>query len=161
MALLIFTLINTWRIIIRQKRYKTVYLLLFYIFTIVLCISRLNYILLIVYVLAEKQVFYEDVPCVCKLGIGMVHSVMLLELAFRVNQGIHELNTIRDVQTDLHLIRSRQKSFKEYVEKQERKLNAFKKVAYTIITLWILLLMIYLIFEGLIGEDQESKDVKN
>ena len=54
MALLIFTLINTWRIIIRQKRYKTVYLLLFYIFTIVLCISRLNYILLIVYVLAEK-----------------------------------------------------------------------------------------------------------
>ena len=47
------------------------------------------------------------------------------------------------------------------MEKQERKLNAFKKVAYTVIILWLLLLMIYLTFEGLIGEDQESKDVKN
>ena len=84
--LLILSSINIWTILIRQKRYKTLPLLVFYIFTFFGIALRL------VFVIIQHTHYYylknyvNDFYLAAKLSVGLIQCWMILEIALRVRK---------------------------------------------------------------------------
>ena len=85
---LAMTLTNMWKFLIKQRKYKTWPLLIFYILTICLAVVRIYNSFFFFVLVAENEIFGILLPPVIKLNLGMVQCWILLELGLRVNLNI-------------------------------------------------------------------------
>ena len=85
---LAMTLTNMWRFLIKQSKYKTWPLLMFYILTICLAVVRIYFSFFYFVVVANNGIFGNLLHPVIKLNLGIVQCWILLELGLRVNLNI-------------------------------------------------------------------------
>ena len=97
--------INIWKIIIKQKRYKTLPLLFFYIFTFTALTLRLfNFI----FVFTELSIeIILDISGVAKLCVGLIQAWMILEIALRLKQSVQvnfrRLNSVHTIERIIYI----------------------------------------------------------
>lgn len=87
-CLLALTLINTWKFLIKQKRYKNRSLLMFYIYTVMLALMRIYFSFFFFYIFLEYELFGILVKPILKLDIGVIQCWVLIELALKVTLNI-------------------------------------------------------------------------
>ena len=85
---LAMTLNNMWKFLIKQKKYKTWPLLMFYILTICLAVARIYFSFFYFVILANNGIFGNLLHPVIKLNLGIIQCWILLELGLRVNLNI-------------------------------------------------------------------------
>ena len=85
---LIMALTNTWMFLIKQRKYKTWPLLMFYILTIWLAGMRLITSILYFRTIVEQDLFGFTLNPILKLNIGLVQCWMLFELGLQVTLSI-------------------------------------------------------------------------
>ena len=85
--LFFLVLLNIWQILIKQRRYKTLPLLFFYIFAFIAIACRLVYH---IFSWSEILVFvYVDfVYIAAKLCVGLLQTWMIFDIAMRIRQMI-------------------------------------------------------------------------
>ena len=70
--LLVLTIVNIWKILIRQRRYKTLPLLAFYFFTLLTISFRLIYIVMEWSMQIIFTMYINDCYLVTKLSVGLI-----------------------------------------------------------------------------------------
>ena len=85
---LAMALTNTWMFLIKQKRYKTWPLLMFYILTILLAIIRIYSSSCFFYDMKNLEIIGFLMTAILKLNLGAVQCWTLIELGLRVNLNI-------------------------------------------------------------------------
>ena len=63
---------NTWQFLIKQRKYKTWPLLMFYVLTICLATMRIYHSFFFLFVVIEKEVFGTLLSAILKLNLGAV-----------------------------------------------------------------------------------------
>ena len=81
--LLVLVIVNIWTILIKQRRYKTLPLLAFYIFTLLNIVFRLVFIIIRWSKYHIVKHFFNDSYLVTKLSVGLIQSWMIFEIALR------------------------------------------------------------------------------
>lgn len=77
---------NSWAFLWKQKKYKTVPLLMFYIVVIALAILRVYFSIWYFYTLRGSTDFFDYLmKPVLNLNLGVIQCWILLELALRIN----------------------------------------------------------------------------
>ena len=84
--LMFLVIVNIWTILIKQRKYKTLPLLAFYIFAFFAISFRLVYIFMDWTNFVVIFYFIQDSYLCTKLGLGLIQSWMVLEIALRVRQ---------------------------------------------------------------------------
>ena len=74
---------NTWRFLIKQRKYKTWPLLMFYVLTICLATMRIYNSVFLFFIIVEKEIFGSLLDAILKLNIGLVQCWILFELALK------------------------------------------------------------------------------
>ena len=74
---------NSWRILVRQRRYKNLPLLAFYIFTFLSISCILTYIFIDWTEHNIKFYYLADVYIAARLSVGLIQCWMVLEIALR------------------------------------------------------------------------------
>ena len=85
---LALALTNTWKFLIKQKKYKNWPLLMFYLFTIVLAAMRIYSSYFMFHIIVEQSLFAILLTVNLKLSIGIIQCWVLIELALKVTQNI-------------------------------------------------------------------------
>ena len=85
---LAMALINTWMFLIKQRKYKTWPLLLFYVLTIWLALERIYSMFFLLFVKKNQDILGVLIPPILKLNIGAVQCWILFELGLRITQNI-------------------------------------------------------------------------
>ena len=98
---LVMALTNTWKFLIRQQKYKTWPLLMFYILTIWLAIMRIYNNFFFLFIITEKEIFGFLLETILKLNIGAVQCWILVEIGLRITLNIqltrnHQQSFIQD-----------------------------------------------------------------
>ena len=96
---LILVVANIWTILIKQRRYKTLLLLAFYIFAFFSIACRLIYILIDWTDYYTFDYYINDFFIASKLSVGLVQSWMIFEVALRERQA-YKLLTARPTSTE-------------------------------------------------------------
>ena len=86
MFLLVLAIVNIWTILIKQRRYKTLPLLAFYIFAVLSIAFRLTELIMISGNNNVITHFLNDLFLITKLSVGLIQSWMIFEIALRVRQ---------------------------------------------------------------------------
>ena len=73
---------------IKQSKYKTWPLLMFYILTICLAVVRIYFSFFYFVLVAENETFGNLLPSIIKLNLGVVQCWILFELGLKVNLNI-------------------------------------------------------------------------
>ena len=83
--LLVLVVLNIWIILIRQRRYKTLPLLAFYVYSFFAILFRLIYI---IFEFSTYPLIYylNDQYLIAKLNVGLMQCWMILEIALRVRR---------------------------------------------------------------------------
>ena len=97
---LALALTNTWMFLIRQRKYKTRPLLMFYILTIALAAIRIYGSLFEFYVRSTHEIFGSLLAAILKLNIGAIQCWILFELGIRVNMNIKMTEKLNERQFD-------------------------------------------------------------
>ena len=82
--LFILAIVNIWNILIKQKRYKTLPLLGFYIFATLSIVFRIIYVILVWSSHLLVVMYANDLFLYTKLSVGLLQSWMIFEIAMRV-----------------------------------------------------------------------------
>ena len=82
---------NTWKFLIKQRKYKTWFLLLFYVLTISLVLSRIYYTICFFWVIEEKELFGHLLKVIIKINLGVVQCWILFELGLRITLDIRQM----------------------------------------------------------------------
>ena len=88
LAELTLAVCNTWKFLIKQRKYKTWFLLLFYVLTISLVLERLYYTICFFWVIEEKELFGHLLKVIIKINLGVVQCWILFELGLRITLDI-------------------------------------------------------------------------
>ena len=78
---------NVWAFLIRQKKYKTTPLLVFYILTIMITISHIWYTLFVLRAVTLNNIFDEFAPFL-KINLGLVQCWIFFELSLHIHKSI-------------------------------------------------------------------------
>ena len=91
-----FTLaiVNTWKFLIKQKKYKTWPLLAFYLLTIWLSLSEAHFNIFFFKSTTEQKVYELNMRPILKLIMGIIQCWMLFELALRITQELRRTERI-------------------------------------------------------------------
>ena len=82
-VLILITLANIWQILIKQERWKTLPLLVFYIFVFIAVLLRE-----LCNLMGLDYVFLFFIQPIAKQGVGIIQSWMMFELGLKLRQGI-------------------------------------------------------------------------
>ena len=93
---LTLAIFNTWNFLIKQKKYKTWPLLMFYILTIALALMRLYFSVGLFYIVLKQELFGILIKTILKLNIGAVQCWILVELALRITYNIRITESFRN-----------------------------------------------------------------
>ena len=93
--LMVLCILNIWKILIKQRRYKTLPLLTFYIFAFFSIAFRLTYILIDWTCAVVIIIIVNDCYLITKLSVGLIQSWMIFEIALRVRQTYRQTGTER------------------------------------------------------------------
>ena len=89
LGMLFLALYNSWAFLWKQKKYKTIPLLMFYIVVIALAIMRVYFSIWYFYGLyLDADFFGSLMKPVLNLTLGLIQCWILLELALRINLNI-------------------------------------------------------------------------
>ena len=89
-------LTNTWMFLIRQKKYKTRPLLMFYVLTIWLVAMRVYSSFFFLLLMIESDLFGDLLIPILKLNIGLVQCWILFELGLRVTLNIRQTEILQE-----------------------------------------------------------------
>ena len=81
--LFVLAILNIWKILIKQRRYKTLPLLAFYVFTFCAVALRLLYIIMLWSKYTALGYYTNDYVLKTKLCVGLIQSWMIFEIALR------------------------------------------------------------------------------
>ena len=84
--LMSMVLVNIWTILIKQRRYKTVPLCAFYIFAFIAIGCRFIYTIISWIPGWSPKHYTNDIQLVTKLGVGLIQSWIVFEIALRVRR---------------------------------------------------------------------------
>ena len=93
---LIMALTNTWMFLIRQRKYKTRPLLMFYVLTIWLVAMRVYSSFFFLLLMIESDLFGDLLIPILKLNIGLVQCWILFELGLRVTLNIRQTEILQE-----------------------------------------------------------------
>ena len=97
-----------------------------------------------------SRLFWQNLPAIFKIGIGLVKSVILIELAMRIRQGKKELRMKRELEDQE--VAERRKSKDVIMEshlRSERRINVLRIVSLSLIIVILLLLGVFMAMYGL------------
>ena len=94
---LVMALTNTWMFLIKQRKYKTRPLLVFYILAICLATIRIYSCVFDFYLREEHEIFGSLLPAILKLNLGAVQCWILFELGVRIHLNIRLIESSRSI----------------------------------------------------------------
>ena len=94
---LIFSCYNIQAFLIRQKKYKTTPLLIFYVLVILLTVAELLYTFFMLKLVMHDNIFVFILP-VIKIEIGLAQCWILFELSLQIQKSIKQDIMIRENQ---------------------------------------------------------------
>ena len=86
--LLCMSIYNSWAFLIKQGKYKTLPLLLFYILAILLSVDRIAYSILFFGIYLDHGIVLLSMKAFFYFNVGLVQCWSILELALRVRESI-------------------------------------------------------------------------
>ena len=82
--LLVLLFVNVWCILIKQRRYRNLPFLAFYVFSFLAISTRLAYILIQWSLTAKQSVLINDYYLISKLCVGFIQAWTTLEMTMRI-----------------------------------------------------------------------------
>ena len=92
---LVMALTNTWLFLIKQRKYKTRPLLVFYILAICLATIRIYSCIFDLYRREVHEIFGSLLPAILKLNLGAVQCWILFELGVRIHLNIRLVESLK------------------------------------------------------------------
>jgi len=133
----VFGCLNTYRYIIKQKRYRNVPLFLFYLFAILACGARLGRYIAMIYDYSEGNAIFTLIAilvdlmvqcCIAIAGFCLVTS--MFELYTNVNLILIELESYDTMNNDIQRRREQKSKAMEKQQTARRKFVVFKVLIY-------------------------------
>ena len=84
---------NIWAFLIKQKKYKTLPLSIFYALTVWLMLMRIYFCLFYLTIIENESIVGSCFKPILKLDIGLVQCWILIELSLRISKSIKQTET--------------------------------------------------------------------
>ena len=88
MVLLWLTVVNIKNFLLREERYKVQPILMFYIFVVLLCVSRIAFQIWFYAIDGLRNYMGMYFPISMKMSIGAMQGWILIEITLKINHGI-------------------------------------------------------------------------
>ena len=87
--------VNTWKFLIKQKKYQTWPLLVFYLLTMMLSLTEAVFNVFLFYAVRHQSAFLVNMRPIIKLELGIIQCWILFELALRITQDLNQTDRIQ------------------------------------------------------------------
>ena len=145
LSMLFLALYNTWEFIIRQKKYKTVPLLVFYVIVIMLASLRIYFSVFYFYGKLYHDYFGYLMKPLLNLNLGVVQCWILFELALRINENVKQMKQINQINSADTTALDQQEKMKKGQDRIESIIWYGRFILFTLIPIELIGISIWLI----------------